>query len=104
VSNKKQNVLSYEGLKYFFQGLLNKFVSKEEGKGLSTNDFTTEEKEKLAALNTNANGTITEVVAGNGLAGGGTSGSVTINAQVDRGLSISSDKIGHSNSVTAATA
>lgn len=31
--------------------LLNNKVDKEEGKGLSTNDFTTEEKEKLAGLN-----------------------------------------------------
>ena len=31
--------------------LQNNKVDKEEGKGLSTNDFTNEEKEKLAGLN-----------------------------------------------------
>ena len=52
----------------------------------------------------NNQGTITGVTAGSGLTGGGTSGSVTLNIAADRGLSISSDKVGHSNSVTAGTA
>lgn len=34
---------------------LNNFVSKETGKGLSTNDYTTEEKQKLAGIEENAN-------------------------------------------------
>ena len=42
--------LDENGLLYFWQKLVNKFVAKETGKGLSTNDFTTEEKAKLAGL------------------------------------------------------
>ena len=32
----------------------NKFVEKESGKGLSTNDYTTDEKNKLAGIETGA--------------------------------------------------
>ena len=38
------------GLLYFWQKLLAKFQQKESGKGLSTNDYTTDEKNKLAGL------------------------------------------------------
>lgn len=38
------------GLLYFWQKLLAKFQQKEAGKGLSTNDYTTDEKTKLAGL------------------------------------------------------
>ena len=93
-----------QALAMFWEQIQVRFVKRENGKGLSTNDFTNEEKTKLASLTAGANGTITNVIAGDGLTGGGTSGSVTLNIAADRGLSISSDKIGHSNSVTAATA
>lgn len=46
--------LDSNGLLYFWQKIVNKFVSKESGKGLSTNDYTTAEKEKLAGIETNA--------------------------------------------------
>lgn len=40
-----------ESLAYFWQQIINQFVRKEVGKGLSTNDYTTTEKTKLAATN-----------------------------------------------------
>lgn len=40
-----------ESLAYFWQQIINQFVRKEAGKGLSTNDYTTTEKTKLAATN-----------------------------------------------------
>lgn len=46
--------LDSNGLLYFWQKIVNKFVSKESGKGLSTNDYTTAEKEKLAGIEANA--------------------------------------------------
>ena len=45
-----KNVLDQNGLLYFWQKIKNIFVAKESGKGLSTNDYTTAEKTKLAGL------------------------------------------------------
>ena len=42
--------LDSNGLLYLWQKIVNKFVSKEAGKGLSSNDYTTDEKNKLAGL------------------------------------------------------
>lgn len=42
--------LDQNGLLYFWQKIVNKFVTKETGKGLSTNDFTNELKEKLESV------------------------------------------------------
>lgn len=42
--------LDQNGLLYLWQKIVNKFVSKETGKGLSTNDFTTELKNKLDGI------------------------------------------------------
>ena len=56
-------------------------VDKIEGKGLSTNDYTSSEKTKLAGIATGATaniGTITGVTASTGLSGGGTSGAVSL--------------------------
>lgn len=47
------NNFNYSGentLLYLFQMIKNVFVKKEAGKGLSTNDYTTDEKNKLAGL------------------------------------------------------
>lgn len=44
------NALNENGLLYFWQKIKNLFVQKETGKGLSTNDYTTAEKTKLAGL------------------------------------------------------
>ena len=43
--------ITLEMLQYFLGKLKGLFVQQESGKGLSTNDYTTEEKEKLAGLN-----------------------------------------------------
>lgn len=42
--------LDSNGLLYFWSKIVAKFVEKEPGKGLSTNDYTTTEKEKLAGI------------------------------------------------------
>lgn len=42
--------LDKNGLLYLWQKITGKFVAKETGKGLSSNDYTTTEKEKLTAL------------------------------------------------------
>lgn len=47
--------LDKTGLNYFWQKIVSKFVAKESGKGLSTNDYTTAEKQKLAGIANNAN-------------------------------------------------
>lgn len=44
--------LDNTGLSYFWQKLKSTFVKQETGKQLSTNDFTNEEKAKLASLST----------------------------------------------------
>lgn len=50
--------LDDQGLLYFWQKIINKFVQKETGKGLSTNDYTTDEKTKLSGIAEGANKTI----------------------------------------------
>lgn len=49
------NFLDVTGLSYFWSKIKEKFVLKESGKGLSTNDFTNEEKQKLQNISENAN-------------------------------------------------
>lgn len=46
-----KNYLGNTSLKYLWGRIQALFVAKETGKGLSTNDYTTEEKKKLAGLN-----------------------------------------------------
>lgn len=46
----EKKVLDQNGLLYYHQGLKGIFVEQESGKGLSTNDYTTTEKNKLAAF------------------------------------------------------
>ena len=51
-------ILDYAGLQYLYGKLLarlNDKVDKVTGKGLSTNDYTTAEKEKLSGIETGAN-------------------------------------------------
>lgn len=44
------NYLDKNGLLYLWQKITSKFVAKEAGKGLSTNDYTTPEKDKLGGM------------------------------------------------------
>lgn len=46
--------LDYNGLLYFWEKIKAKFVEKESGKGLSTNDFTTTLKDKLDGIEAGA--------------------------------------------------
>ena len=46
--------LDENGLRYFWQKIKSAFVSKESGKVLSTNDYTTTEKNKLAGIEAGA--------------------------------------------------
>lgn len=48
-------IIRLSNLKTFLAQLKNVFVSQESGKGLSTNDYTTAEKTKLAGIATGAN-------------------------------------------------
>lgn len=52
--------LDNNGLLYFWQKIVNKFVAKEDGKGLSSNDYTTAEKTKLSGIAEGANKTTVE--------------------------------------------
>lgn len=64
------------------------------------------DKKKLDSIAAGATaniGDITGVIAGNGLTGGGTSGSVTLNIGAGAGLTVSADEIGHTNNITAGT-
>lgn len=49
------NYLDKNGIVYLWGKIKAKFVAKESGKGLSTNDYTTTEKNKLAGIAINAN-------------------------------------------------
>ena len=49
------NYLDKNGIVYLWGKIKAKFVTKESGKGLSTNDYTTTEKNKLAGIASNAN-------------------------------------------------
>lgn len=65
-------VLTLDGVKTLVKGIkdwaVGKFVAKEEGKGLSANDYTTEEKNKLAGIAEQAQVNVIEAVKVNGAA------------------------------------
>lgn len=48
------NFLDKDGLLYLWQKIKSKFVAQETGKGLSSNDYTTDEKTKLSGVATGA--------------------------------------------------
>lgn len=64
MANKKY--LDDNGLLYFWGKIKGAFVSKENGKGLSTNDYTTNEKNKLAAIEAGAQVNVIESITING--------------------------------------
>lgn len=72
--------LDYDGLLYFWQKIktiLGSKVDKVEGKGLSTNDFTTAEKNKLAGIAAGANNYSHPTSSGNKhIPSGGASGQI----------------------------
>ncbi len=49
------HLIGLNELAHYHSAIKDIFVMKEEGKGLSSNDFTTAEKEKLAGIESNAN-------------------------------------------------
>lgn len=77
--------LDYDGLLYFWQqvkGKLSSKVDKVEGKQLSTNDYTTAEKSKLAGIPTGAQANVIETVQLNGSSI--TPSNKTVNVQVSK--------------------
>ena len=61
------NYLDYAGLSYFTNKIKALFVQKEDGKGLSTEDYTTAEKSKLTNLPADAERNIITGIQRNGL-------------------------------------
>ena len=59
--------LDYAGLSYFANKIKALFVQKEDGKGLSTEDFTTSHKSKLDNLPADAERNIITGIQRNGL-------------------------------------
>ena len=59
-------VLDYDGLTYLTQKIDGLYQRKEAGKGLSTNDYTTTEKEKLEGIANGAQVNVIETVQVNG--------------------------------------
>lgn len=85
------NRVDSNGLLYIFQRIKALFVAKESGKGLSTNDYTTAEKQKLGGIAAGAQVNVIESVKVNGTAQTVTSKAVDIAVPVvDSALSGSS--------------
>lgn len=69
-------------LNFFLTQIKKLFVSKESGKGLSTNDYSTDEKNKLAGIQTGANNYTLPKASATALGGG---------VKVGAGLAIATD-------------
>lgn len=78
--NNTKKYLDYDGLSHFKSKLDSEFVEQETGKGLSTNDYTTSEKTKLAGIDSGAEVNVIESITVNGITAtvSGKSASVTI--------------------------
>lgn len=63
-------IVRLSNLKTFLTSLKGLFVSKESGKGLSTNDYTTTEKTKLAGIAPRANAYVLPTASSTVLGGG----------------------------------
>lgn len=59
-------VVTLEGLDYFLSKLREIFVGKEDGEGLSQNDFTDADKAKLDSIQENAEENTIDVIRVNG--------------------------------------
>lgn len=70
--------LNDTGLSYFFNRLKTVFVEQESGKGLSTNDYTTEDKSKLSGITSGAEVNAIDTIKVNGTTQTITSKSVNI--------------------------
>jgi len=85
-NNKQHDRLDSNGLLYLFQRLRTIFTglfqAKETGKGLSTNDYTTAEKDKLAGIAAGATANVGTVT---GIAMNGSQKTVDANGNVDLG-------------------
>ena len=68
VESKKMKFLDLNGLTTLWANIKKTFVAKESGKGLSTNDYTTAEKQKLAGIASNAEANVITAVKVNGTA------------------------------------
>lgn len=62
----KNGVLSKTGLAQLWEAISNKFVKRVDGKDLSTNDFTTDYKNKLDGIESGSQVNILESVKVNG--------------------------------------
>lgn len=78
--NDAKKYLDLDGVSHLKSKLESELVAKETGKGLSTNDYTNEEKTKLAGIDTGAEANVIENISVNGVAGtvAGKTASVTI--------------------------
>lgn len=82
--NEEIKYVDLEGLSHYHAKEVleadNKYVAKETGKGLSSNDYTSAEKTKLAGIDTGAEVNVIENISVNGVAGtvAGKTASVTI--------------------------
>lgn len=82
--------LDDDGLLYVKQKIDARFVPKETGKGLSTNDYTTAEKNKLTGIEDNAEVNVIEEIEVNGTAAtiSGKKASITIQAGAIDSISV----------------
>lgn len=88
MANKKY--LDDNGLLYFWGKIKNVFVEKENGKGLSTNDFTNNYKDKLDGIASGAEVNVIENISVNGVQGtiSGKVASVSISAGAIDSISV----------------
>ena len=82
--------LDDNGLLYFWGKIKSAFVAQEAGKGLSTNDYTTTEKNKLADIESGAEVNVIENISVNGVSGtiSGKVASVSISAGAIDSISV----------------
>lgn len=73
----EEKVLKTSGLLHLWDIIKSSFVAKESGKGLSSNDYTTDEKTKLAGIAENANNYILPQATKQNLGGVKTGSSVS---------------------------